>query len=447
MSAAALAFNGISRILFPPSYTPGFFIKQFLETARPRREEIDFETANPEDVLDNFWEINTFTDRHCTYVRDDKNEGSGGFAALTTLYPYKPGQATLNPSILIRTLDVKGNPRDPEAIDSSLTHETLHLRAMMGKVEAPEDYNNPKNDPLPDGADILFLNISNSALPIALDPRSALYLAPISEADACSKTAWLGSLQAEQNRKFLDMLKADALSVEDYIEIRRRSVSVQEAISEAAWVSTHRPSWGKGSDGTPWSYGDYYQLYTLKEYQRTLNEARGKMEFTNMRLKKNDRLEFVRIDLNDPRDVASVMKIGDSFGPNPFMQGLGREMVVNPPPLKPEIENALRQVEFDLGIIYENLRGYSEAKDVWGVTGKQIMGYSAGVEPAKPYPFMYNRNTFQGCTPEEVKADDDAFDAAQKKKKEPAARAAPVETVNFSGGNSQAQPIIVPAYA
>ncbi|MGB4058160.1 MAG: hypothetical protein WBK77_08775 [Alphaproteobacteria bacterium] len=386
MISARDAFSRISSLYFPSHYNPGFVDATGGGTNTYERKE----TARR--LIDDFWDSNTNTDYEATYIKDDCNASSGGFSAFTAFYPYK-GQRTLNTQFTIRTKDTDGTHKPPEIIEAAFMHELLHLRQIMGNIRPYIESGLKPKDITPEGADILFATLSNSASPIVLSPRARmLVISRFMEADTGAKTPWLAANKAQENPNFLDILTTDSLSVRKFLEIQNQAPDLQSAIREAAWVSMNTPNWGnKGSPQENWTFGDYYQWEVLNTYDYGFNEQSDRNEWNSLRLNTGEPIEFVDIDLNDPRDRQSLLKIGESFGPNPFeYNGDLHPMFCGEIQLKPEIEAKVQEIEKLLGIHGKKLQTYNQALDTWGMNPFNYMARSTGITEDRPFPFSKN---------------------------------------------------------
>jgi hypothetical protein len=383
----AHAFELIGNILFPKGYKPGYLGGTFQPAALHYSQTEDYKLAGAQAVAQ-FWEDNTLADNNGHYTRNDTNASSGGFTAFRTFVPHL-GEATLDPEITIRAKNVEGFDREPEAIENSLTHELFHLRDIMGKPKDPATGARLKAPP--DGAHILFADIANSASPIALTPQAKRLLAWCMEGHTAANTARMAVLRSEENPRFLNTLKADAMTAQRFVEIQNESSSLSEAITRASFESMTAPNWGYGKEGTPWSFGDYYAMEELRAYDHGYQSFDKCDAWNSIRLRYNEPVEFVDIDLNDPEDVAALLKIGTMFGKSPFEKDgqLHPDFIAKfMAPLKPEIEAEYARVEKDLGIYGKNFRGFSRALRDWGVTPQEYMAHTTGHSPpTKPFPF------------------------------------------------------------
>lgn len=295
--------------------------------------------------------------RECDFRKNDSNASSGGFSAFIAFSPYH-GEQTLRPKVIVRGLNKDGTAKMPQEIECSLMHEGFHREQTAV-------------------ADITHADIANSASPIVLSPRDKMKLVVLTEADAAAKTAYLASNAAQKDPVFKDMLGFDALSVREFEDIMAaHNGDIQEAIKVAA-IASMQNRYGTSENGEEWTYRDYYQDYVLDTY----------IKENSLRLRVGEKIEFVR--LKDNADNQSLMKVGDALGINPFSQdGNLDPRFYDEPPLKPSIARKLHAVEAALGIHHDQLRGYNEALEAWGLDPQEYMNLANGNPPPQPFPFL-----------------------------------------------------------
>ncbi len=386
---AAYAFENIGRLYFPGNYVPGWLRDIFKTNNAPDSPTLNaaapvpandtglraqFRSTTAAHTLAQFWDSHVGKDGDCKYVKDNENGSAGGVRFFNTRYPYNNEQV-LDVKLTLRT---NNNPEDTEC---SMAHELIHVRSMIG--------DEPTSDKAPNGADILFANLANSASPIVLSPRSQMQLMRIIEGDAGVKTAWLSSLSAESHPAFLQTLEWDSISTKEFLEIQGKTDSLQEALRKGA-ATAMTNHWGYGPNNGAWDFGDYYENNALNSYDIEFSEKRGQWEWNALRLHAGEQIEFVDIDFSNPDDMKAVLKIANSFGPNPFEDengGLHADFTI-PKPFKPEIEARLQKIEEHLGIAGKKLRSYSQAMKAWEISPQEYMSYAMGGKNRKAFPFQ-----------------------------------------------------------
>jgi hypothetical protein len=381
---AAYAFENVGKLYFPEGYVPGWLLDIFSGTARandsapapafPYPLTSKFKTATAVQTLSTFWDSHVGKDGDCKYVKDSENISAGGVIFFNTPpHPYN------NEQVLDVKLTLRANS-NPEDTECSMAHELIHVRSVIG--------DDPTSEKAPNGSDILFANLANSTSPIVLSPRSRMQLMRFIEGDAGVKTAWLALLSAQENPKFMNTLQYDSISTREFLDIQDNTNSLDDALRKGATACMDK-FWGYGKDGDVRNFGDYYQNTALDGYDIEFSEERKSWEWIAPRLHHGEQIEFVDIDFNNPDDIKAILKIGKSFGPNPFEHNGGLHPdFANPPPFKPGIEARLQEIEERLGIKGKPLRSYSQAMEAWGISPQEYMSYALGGKDRKPFPFQ-----------------------------------------------------------
>lgn len=153
-------------------------------------------------------------------------------------------------------------------------------------------------------ATALHVDPFNEAVDFFISPYDYLLRKERLEQDAYVKGAWLQSLATGINPAYGDALDATPMSVAIFNNLRQKTSSLGEAISEAAVMASE--SQGRWIDDTVQAARDLWHYRALLEYEMMIKK----------RLKDvADPLAAQVIVRMEPRDV---IEIGTSFGPNPF---------------------------------------------------------------------------------------------------------------------------------
>lgn len=360
--------------LFPEGYRPVFLPNAKNGASNSR------DIPEVQKLFRDFWSTSASGNLECVFIRNDNNLSSGGFVGFTALHPYHH-EKTLRPLIIVRGKNKDGSLKAPEEIEGSLIHEMVH----RGQLQAA----------------IMHADLSNSASPVVLSPRDKMRAIRYMEGHAASLTAFLALKAAEKNPNFYDILSQDALSVREFQVLSQdldltKPEDVKEALRRGVIASMNKDYFYDATEPGAWTYGDYYMKHKLQSYLTTGQDR------DSLRLSVGEKIEYVRI--KDENDIISLMKIGNGYVPNPFEErGTLHADFREEPPFKPEIEEMLAKVEAQLGIKHENLRGFNEALDDWGMSGHAYTDLANGKSRSKrPRPFPFQLQATQPCVIKEL---------------------------------------------
>lgn len=211
-------------------------------------------------------------------------------------------------SFIPRILYNTHEPRSVQGVTMSRVHEGDHA---MAYANAAIIHTSPFN---------------TNASYCVMCPETFLTLIDLTERNAYAKQGWLASLAAEKEPEFYVQTEDDAVTAQEFKDMRaKHGGDLEAALLEAARESLKKWKAGAGT------YANHYHLLALESYEARLRYLRkaGIQPF------------FVKMD---PQDLADI---GQTFGPNIFA---GRDEFLRLPDLSVQASAHLTRIKAEWGL-------------------------------------------------------------------------------------------------